>query len=115
LQGHYLNAVAEQVGFGYRRLMDAESLRDAMLDTRLAHRETVPTDLRWCPAMLALLLLVWRFLPGTAVSFASMRFRATPVARFFGSARRARAVSSSPAGSARYAAASAARNRDLVE
>ncbi|WP_244201238.1 vWA domain-containing protein [Paraburkholderia rhynchosiae] len=76
LQGHYLAQVAEQVGFGYRRLTDAASLRDAMLDARLAHREKVPTDLRWCPALLALLLLVWRFLPGTAVSSASMRFGA---------------------------------------
>jgi mxaL protein len=112
LQGHYLSAVAGQVGFGYRRLMDAESLRDAMLDTRLAHRETVPTDLRWCPAVLALLLLVWRFLPGTAVSLETMRFGTTPVARIFGPARRARAISSSPADSAHYAAA---HNRDLVE
>ncbi|MDR6418222.1 mxaL protein [Paraburkholderia phenoliruptrix] len=63
LQGHYLSSVAEQIGFGYRRLADAKSLRDAMLDARLAHRETVPTDLRGCPAVLALLLLVWRFMP----------------------------------------------------
>ncbi|CAE6807122.1 hypothetical protein R69658_05230 [Paraburkholderia aspalathi] len=63
LQGHYLAAVAEQIGFGYRRLSSAASLKDAMLDARLAHREPVPTDLRWCPALLALLLLVWRFAP----------------------------------------------------
>ncbi|ASW02543.1 VWA domain-containing protein [Paraburkholderia aromaticivorans] len=63
LHGHYLAAVAEQIGFGYRRLSSATSLSDAMLDARFAHREPVPTDLRWCPALLALLLLAWRFAP----------------------------------------------------
>ncbi|MDR8401320.1 MULTISPECIES: vWA domain-containing protein [Paraburkholderia] len=63
LHGHYLAAVAAQIGFGYRRLLGAAALSDAMLDVRFAHREPVPTDLRWCPALLALLLLVWRFAP----------------------------------------------------
>jgi mxaL protein len=63
LNGHYLAALAEQIGFGYRRLTNAASLKDAMLDARYAHQEQVPTDLRWCPALLALLLLVWRFVP----------------------------------------------------
>ncbi|MFL9984695.1 vWA domain-containing protein [Paraburkholderia sediminicola] len=63
LQGHYLAAVAGQIGFGYRRLSGAASLSDAMLDARFAHEEPVPTDLRWCPALLGLLLLVWRFMP----------------------------------------------------
>ncbi len=63
LQAHYLDSVAGQIGLRYRRLTGAGSLRDAMLDARLAHREPVPTDLRGFPALLALLLLVWRFLP----------------------------------------------------
>ncbi|RFU49883.1 VWA domain-containing protein [Paraburkholderia sp. DHOC27] len=63
LRGQYLTAVAQQIGFGYRRLTDAAALRDALLDARYAHREPVPTDLRWCPALLALLLLVGRFAP----------------------------------------------------
>lgn len=63
LHGRYLGAVAEQIGFGYRRLTGAMSLSETMLDARFAHREQVPTDLRWCPALLALLLLVWRFAP----------------------------------------------------
>ena len=63
LRGHYLAAVAGGIGFGYRRLSGAGSLRDAMIDARFAHREPVPTDLRWCPALLALLLLTWRFAP----------------------------------------------------
>ncbi|MEC5404586.1 MxaL protein [Paraburkholderia sp. MPAMCS5] len=73
LQGHYLMSVGEQIGFGYRRLADAASLRDAMLDARLARREKVPTDVRWCPALLALLLLVARFMPDIAVWFARER------------------------------------------
>uniref|UniRef100_E1TEY2 Putative MxaL-like protein n=1 Tax=Burkholderia sp. (strain CCGE1003) TaxID=640512 RepID=E1TEY2_BURSG len=75
LQGHYLATVAAQVGFNYRRMIDAESLRDALLDERLSRRETVPTDLRWCPAVLALLLLVWRFMPESAVSPVLGRWR----------------------------------------
>ena len=63
LRGGYLASVAGRIGFYYRRLVTPASLRDAMLDTRLAHRELVATDLRWCPALLALLLLGWRFLP----------------------------------------------------
>ncbi len=63
LDGHYLAAVAEQIGFGYRRLANAIALRDALLDARYAHQERVPTDLRWCPALLALLMLVGRFVP----------------------------------------------------
>ena len=63
LRGRYLASVAEQIGFGYRRLSGAASLSDAMRDARLVQREPVPTDLRWCPALLALLLLVWRFMP----------------------------------------------------
>jgi len=100
LQGHYLSSVAGQVGFGYGRLIDAASLRDALLDSRLAHRESVPTDLRWCPAALALLLLVCRFMPDTAVVFAWMRVGA----RLFRPARGARADSAPLAGNVRTAA-----------
>lgn len=63
LRGHYLASVAGQIGFRYRRLETPASLRTALLDARFAHREPVAADLRWCPALLALLLLVWRFLP----------------------------------------------------
>ncbi|WP_408195838.1 vWA domain-containing protein [Paraburkholderia strydomiana] len=100
LQGHYLSSVAGQVGFGYGRLIDAASLRDALLDARLAHRESVPTDLRWCPAALALLLLVWRFMPDIVVVSAWMRAGA----RLFRPARGARADSAPLAGNVRIAA-----------
>jgi len=71
LRGHYLAVVAGQIGFGYRRLLGAASMSDALLDARFGHREAVPTDLRWCPALLALFLLVLRF----ASEFASARRR----------------------------------------
>lgn len=64
LRGHYLASVAERIGFGYQRLLNAESLTSAMRDPLLTHRESAPTDLKWCPALLALLLLTWRFFPG---------------------------------------------------
>ncbi len=63
LRGQYLAAVAGRIGFGYRRLLTPVSLADAMRDPRLAHRESVATDVRIYPAMLALLLLVARFMP----------------------------------------------------
>lgn len=63
LRGQYLGSVAEQTGLGYWRLWTTTSLGDALLDARFAHRERVPTDLRWCPALFALLLLVGRFTP----------------------------------------------------
>lgn len=63
LRGQYLGLVAAQTGLGYRRLWTTRALSDAMLDARFEHREPVPTDLRWCPALLALLLFVVRFAP----------------------------------------------------
>jgi mxaL protein len=64
LRGPYLESVAGRIGFQYRRLRDGASLTDAMLDKRFSHREPVGTDLKWAPAGVALLLLVWRFMPG---------------------------------------------------
>ena len=62
LQGEYLAQVAARVGFSYRRLSNADSLALALQDIRFAHRERVPTDVRGIPAMLALLVLVGRYL-----------------------------------------------------
>jgi mxaL protein len=64
LRGDYLAGVAAQIGFGYRRLDTPDSLSTALLEPRLAHRKPVSTDLRRWPALAALLLLVWCFLPG---------------------------------------------------
>lgn len=61
LRGEYLASVATRIGFGYRRLVSSAALTDAMLDPQLSHREAAATDLEWCPAALALVLLMWRF------------------------------------------------------
>ncbi|TDV39297.1 mxaL protein [Paraburkholderia caballeronis] len=66
LRGPYLAATAARVGFSYRRLTDAASLGDALTDPRFGHREPVPVDVRALPACIALLLLVWRYLPERA-------------------------------------------------
>ncbi|SMG59852.1 VWA domain-containing protein [Paraburkholderia susongensis] len=63
LRGQYLAFVAGQTGLDYRRLWSVTSLGEAMREPRFAHREPVPTDLRWVPALFALLLLVARFVP----------------------------------------------------
>lgn len=63
LRERWLQRLATTVGFGYRRLVDARSLSDALHDRSLAHPARVQTDLRWIPAGLALLLLTWCFRP----------------------------------------------------
>ncbi|NML30429.1 vWA domain-containing protein [Paraburkholderia antibiotica] len=66
LRGEYLASVASQTALSYRRLVAATTMGDALLDARFARREPVPTDLRWGPALLALILLVVRFMPDRA-------------------------------------------------
>ncbi len=61
LRGQYLSALAARIGFGYRRLADAGSLAATLQDPRFAHRVRAPTDVRWIPALAALLLLAWRY------------------------------------------------------
>lgn len=62
LRGSYLAALAARIGFSYRRLLGPASLAGALQDPRFAHRASVATDVRWLPALAALLLLVWRYL-----------------------------------------------------
>jgi mxaL protein len=63
LRAPYLETIAARVGFAYRRLTDPRSLAEAMLDPSFGHREPVPVDVRALPALLGLLLLLWRYLP----------------------------------------------------
>ena len=63
LRADYLSSVASRINFGYARLRDASSLTNAMLDPNLMHREPAATNVNWAPALLALLLLTWRFVP----------------------------------------------------
>jgi mxaL protein len=63
LREPYLRALAAHAGFGYQRLDSFSALSTAMADPKLGRRMPVATDFRWCPALVALLLLVIYFLP----------------------------------------------------
>jgi mxaL protein len=63
LRESHLQELAQRVGFEYARLGKASSVSDAMRDVRFAQRRPVATDFSWVPALAALLVLVWRFLP----------------------------------------------------
>jgi len=63
LREAHLQQLAKNVGFGYTRLIDPQSLDAALHDRELAHPAVVETDLRWIPGLLALLLLGWWFRP----------------------------------------------------
>ena len=70
LREEHLQSLARLMGFGYRHLVQADTLATALLDSRLARSAPVQTDVRWVPALLALLLLAWRFRPGSALASA---------------------------------------------
>lgn len=59
----HLQTLAAATGLGYARLTDPGALKQSMLDGRLARRQSVETDLRSVPALLALVLLAYRFRP----------------------------------------------------
>ena len=63
LRQDHLRSLAELMGVNYRRLNKPDALMTAMLDSRYAQQVPTDADLRWIPALLALLLLVWRFAP----------------------------------------------------
>ncbi len=67
LRENHLQGLAKLMGIGYQRLGTSASLGSALLDPALARPEPVATDLRWLPALLALLLLAWRFVPDTVL------------------------------------------------
>jgi mxaL protein len=63
LREDHLRSLAKLVGVNYLRLDTPNALKAAMLDRRFAQYQAADTDLRWIPALLALLLLAWRFAP----------------------------------------------------
>lgn len=63
LREDHLRSLAKLVGVNYLRLDTPNALKTAMLDRRFAQYQAADTDLRWIPALLALLLLAWRFAP----------------------------------------------------
>jgi mxaL protein len=63
LREAYLISLATQNSLRYQRLTSPSSLTPAILGRLSAHRTWIPTDIRWLPAVLALLVLVGAFLP----------------------------------------------------
>lgn len=77
LRGAYLADVAGRIGFAYRRLSSPAVLAATLRDPRFAHREPAPTDVRWIAALIALLLLVWRYGRARDVQRAAARAAST--------------------------------------
>lgn len=62
LHEQHLQGLAQAAGLGYARLADTAELEQALATPELARMLRVATDLRWIPALLALLLLVLHYL-----------------------------------------------------
>lgn len=64
LKQDYLQGLARETGLRYTRLLDAQSLTDALQGTRLARPSTTTVGVAWAPAALAMLAilagLLWR-------------------------------------------------------
>lgn len=63
LRETYLEKLAAESGLGYARLSDLENLITALATPNLAVSKTVPVDIRWQPASLALLMLCLIYSP----------------------------------------------------
>lgn len=63
LREPHLQGLGKLLGLGYRRLTGPGSVADAMLDPALSTSRSVPTDVRWIPALLGWMVLAVRFLP----------------------------------------------------
>ncbi len=64
LQETYLEKLSAESGLGYARLADLQSLALALKSPKLAIEKVVQTDIRWQPALLALLMISLVYLPG---------------------------------------------------
>lgn len=63
LHDDHLIRLAQLANLAYVELDSPHALSDAVRDTGFSTVKSVPIDLRWLPASLALLALGWRFLP----------------------------------------------------
>lgn len=63
LHEDYLIKVAQLAELNYLRLDSVNALSAALKNARFAQIKPIPADLNWIPALLALLLLAWRFVP----------------------------------------------------
>jgi mxaL protein len=77
LREPYLKKLATQTGLSYRRLESVDSLANAVLDRRFAHRRPASTRVNWVAALLALLVLAGTYSPDRLVSLC--RGRATRI------------------------------------
>jgi len=62
LREPHLQQIAARVGYSYARLTDANSIAGAMRDERFVRRGSAPANLYWIPALLAVLVLAFRYL-----------------------------------------------------
>jgi mxaL protein len=63
LRERYLKLLAGANRLNYARLVQPDRLTQAILARTSKHRASVATNLRWLPALMALTLLGWHFLP----------------------------------------------------
>lgn len=63
LYEEYLIKLAQHAKLAYLELNSAAAIADAVQIPEFAQPRAVPVDLRWVPALLALVLLCWRFQP----------------------------------------------------
>lgn len=63
LKSKHLIQLAQIVELDYHELKSPNDLSKALFDAKLTKIAPSPVDLRWIPALLALLCVCWRFLP----------------------------------------------------
>ena len=63
LHDEHLIRLAQLANLTYVELDSVHAIADTMHNARFSHIKSVPLDLRWIPAVLALLALGWRFMP----------------------------------------------------
>jgi len=63
LKSEHLIKVAGLADFEYLHLQTPDALTATLKKAGLGHRAEAPVDLRWIPAVIALLCIGWRFLP----------------------------------------------------
>ena len=63
LYDDHLIRLARLANLTYMELDSVHAIADAVHNARFSHIKSVPVDMRWLPALLALLALCWRFLP----------------------------------------------------
>lgn len=75
LHAQHLQGLAQAAGLGYARMTSAASVLRILTDDSLRRSLVVPTDLRWVPASLAVLLLALHFFSTPSAVMAWLRRR----------------------------------------